>query len=77
MGFKHPELRALREVKRDYPSSPYLFVFELGWPMTPVSACGSKRLHVARLEPETNNRNSSIDRHLMQRSPSFNHSRVA
>jgi integrase len=32
-----PELRALRELKRDYPSSPYLFVSELGGPMTPAT----------------------------------------
>ena len=29
-----PELRALRELRRQYPSSPYLFVTELGGPMT-------------------------------------------
>src|SRR5450631_3664457 len=32
-----PELRALRELRRDYPSSPYLFVSELGGPMTPAT----------------------------------------
>src|ERR1019366_5968829 len=32
-----PELRALRELKRDYPSSPYLFVSELGGPITPAT----------------------------------------
>jgi len=32
-----PELRALRELKRDYPSSPYLFISELGGPMTPAT----------------------------------------
>jgi len=32
-----PELRALRELKRDYPSSPYLFVSELGGPLTPAT----------------------------------------
>ena len=32
-----PELRALRDLKRDYPSSPYLFVSELGGPMTPAT----------------------------------------
>ena len=32
-----PELRALRELKRDYPNSPYLFVSELGGPMTPAT----------------------------------------
>jgi len=32
-----PELRALRELARDYPSSPYLFVSELGGPMTPAT----------------------------------------
>ena len=32
-----PELRALRELKRDYPSSPYMFVSELGGPMTPAT----------------------------------------
>jgi type 1 fimbriae regulatory protein FimB/type 1 fimbriae regulatory protein FimE len=32
-----PELRALRELKRGYPSSPYLFVSELGGPMTPAT----------------------------------------
>src|ERR1039457_3682251 len=31
-----PELRALRELRRDYPSSPYLFVSELGGPLTPA-----------------------------------------
>jgi type 1 fimbriae regulatory protein FimB/type 1 fimbriae regulatory protein FimE len=31
------ELRALRELERDYPSSPYLFVSELGGPMTPAT----------------------------------------
>jgi len=29
--------RALRELRRDYPSSPYLFVSELGGPMTPAT----------------------------------------
>lgn len=29
-----PEIRALRELKRGYPTSPYLFVSELGGPMT-------------------------------------------
>jgi len=29
-----PELRALRELQRQYPGSPYLFVSELGGPMT-------------------------------------------
>lgn len=32
-----PELRALRELKRQYPSSPYLFVTERGGPMTPAT----------------------------------------
>src|ERR1035441_9967883 len=32
-----PELRALRELRRDYPSSPYLFVSELGGPLTPAT----------------------------------------
>jgi len=32
-----PELRALRELRRDYPNSPYLFVSELGGPMTPAT----------------------------------------
>jgi type 1 fimbriae regulatory protein FimE len=32
-----PELRALRELKREYPSSPYLFVSELGGPLTPAT----------------------------------------
>ena len=32
-----PELRALRELKRAYPSSPYLFVSELGGPLTPAT----------------------------------------
>jgi len=32
-----PEIRALRELKRDYPSSPYLFVSELGGPLTPAT----------------------------------------
>ena len=30
-----PELRALRELRRSYPDSPYLFVTERGGPMTP------------------------------------------
>ena len=30
-----PELRALRELRRQYPASPYVFVSELGGPMTP------------------------------------------
>jgi type 1 fimbriae regulatory protein FimE len=29
-----PELRALRQLQRDYPGSPYLFVTERGGPMT-------------------------------------------
>lgn len=33
-----PELRALRELKREYPESPYLFVTERGGPMTPATA---------------------------------------
>jgi len=32
-----PEIRALRELKRTYPSSPYLFVSELGGPVTPAT----------------------------------------
>jgi len=32
-----PELRALRELRRNYPSSPYLFVSELGGPLTPAT----------------------------------------
>jgi integrase len=32
-----PELRALRELKRQYPDSPYLFVTERGGPMTPAT----------------------------------------
>ena len=32
-----PELRALRELKREYPESPYLFVTERGGPMTPAT----------------------------------------
>ncbi len=31
------ELRALRELKRGYPNSPYLFVTERGGPMTPAT----------------------------------------
>jgi integrase len=31
------ELRSLRDLKRDYPDSPYLFVSELGGPMTPAT----------------------------------------
>ena len=31
-----PELRALRELKREYSDSPYLFVTERGGPMTPA-----------------------------------------
>ncbi len=33
-----PELRALRELRREYPESPYLFVTERGGPMTPATA---------------------------------------
>ena len=33
-----PELRALRELRRGYPDSPYLFVTERGGPMTPATA---------------------------------------
>jgi integrase len=33
-----PELRALRELRRDYPDTPYLFVTERGGPMTPATA---------------------------------------
>jgi type 1 fimbriae regulatory protein FimE len=29
-----PELRALRQLRRDWPASPYLFVSERGGPMT-------------------------------------------
>jgi len=32
-----PELRALRELKREYPDSPYLFVTERKGPMTPAT----------------------------------------
>jgi len=32
-----PELRSLRELKREYPNSPYLFVSELGGSMTPAT----------------------------------------
>jgi type 1 fimbriae regulatory protein FimE len=32
-----PEIRALRELKREYPASPYLFVSELGGPLTPAT----------------------------------------
>ncbi len=32
-----PELRALRELKRAYPASPYVFVSELGGPLTPAT----------------------------------------
>ena len=32
-----PELRALREIRRNYPNSPYLFVSELGGPLTPAT----------------------------------------
>ena len=32
-----PELRALRELRRTYPESPYLFVSERGGPMTPAT----------------------------------------
>ena len=32
-----PELRALRELRRDYPASPYVFVSELGGPLTPAT----------------------------------------
>jgi integrase len=31
------ELRALRELKREYPNSPYMFVTERGGPMTPAT----------------------------------------
>lgn len=33
-----PELRALRELRRLYPDTPYLFVTERGGPMTPATA---------------------------------------
>ena len=33
-----PELRALRQLRKDYPDSPYLFVTERGGPMTPATA---------------------------------------
>ncbi len=33
-----PELRALRELRREYPESPYLFVTERKGPMTPATA---------------------------------------
>jgi type 1 fimbriae regulatory protein FimE len=33
-----PELRALRELRRDYPESPYLFVTERKGSMTPATA---------------------------------------
>jgi integrase len=32
-----PELRALRDLRRQYPDSPYLFVSELGGPLTPAT----------------------------------------
>jgi type 1 fimbriae regulatory protein FimE len=32
-----PELRALRQLRKDYPESPYLFVTERGGPMTPAT----------------------------------------
>lgn len=32
-----PELRALRDLRRSYPDSPYLFVTERGGPMTPAT----------------------------------------
>ena len=32
-----PKLRALRELRRGYPDSPYLFVTERGGPMTPAT----------------------------------------
>lgn len=32
------EMRALRQLQRDYPDSPYLFVSERGGPMTPDAA---------------------------------------
>ena len=32
-----PELRALRELRRNYPDTPYLFVTERGGPMTPAT----------------------------------------
>jgi type 1 fimbriae regulatory protein FimB/type 1 fimbriae regulatory protein FimE len=31
-----PELRALRQLRKDWPDSPYLFVTERGGPMTPA-----------------------------------------
>jgi type 1 fimbriae regulatory protein FimE len=33
-----PELRALRDLRRQYPETPYLFVTERGGPMTPATA---------------------------------------
>jgi integrase len=32
------EMRALRQLRRDYPDSPYIFVSERGGPMTPDAA---------------------------------------
>jgi integrase len=32
-----PELRALRELRRQYPDSPYVFVTERGGPLTPAT----------------------------------------
>jgi type 1 fimbriae regulatory protein FimE len=40
-----PELRALRELRREWPDGPYLFVSERGAPMTPSNV----RKLVARL----------------------------
>jgi type 1 fimbriae regulatory protein FimB/type 1 fimbriae regulatory protein FimE len=36
-----PELRALRQLRRDWPDSPYLFVTERGGPMT---SCNVRKL---------------------------------
>lgn len=33
-----PELRALRRLRRDYPSTPYVFVTERGGPLTSTTA---------------------------------------
>ena len=33
-----PELRVLRNLRRDYPESPYLFVTEPGGPMTATAS---------------------------------------
>jgi integrase len=61
-----PELRALRELRRDYPETPYLFVTERGGPMTPATA----RKLIARAD-ELARLPSSIHPHMLRRSAGY------